>query len=68
MTKRQSEEKKSGRSISEIDAAAAMAIKVFSIFVFTVGAIVTVLAAVGFVFGVWSTMDQELVANPGMVK
>jgi hypothetical protein len=63
MTKRQSEQNGIDHPISEIDAAAALAVKVFISFVFTAGAIVAVLAAAGFVVGVWSTMDQELVVD-----
>jgi hypothetical protein len=63
MTKQQSEKNEICRPVSEIDAAAALAIKVFIGLAFTAGAIFVVLATVGYVFGVWSTMDQGLAVD-----
>ena len=45
------------------DAIAALTIKVFVSMIFTVGAVVAVMVTLGFVFGVWSTMDQDLATN-----
>lgn len=68
MAERQSEKNEDGRPVSGIDAAAALTIKVFISFAFTAGAVFAVLAAVGFVFGVWSTMDQGLAVDTTKVN
>lgn len=60
MANRSPEKNEIEHPYSDLDAAAGLTIKVFISLVFTVGAIIAVLITVGFVFGVWSTMDNGL--------